>query len=148
MIKNVVNKNKYAVACLKVTKENIIKNRKPVYNPIYLMGLSRKERYGIFWRLFNHDFNHMYKDRYRYISCENMNIDEEYELNKDLIIIEDIDLLVNNDLLQEKVCNMINNCLQNNIQIILCSNKDIDDLELNENLKCRSKWGLAVYLQE
>ena len=82
-----------------------------------------------------------------YVSCKDIKIGEDFNINKGVIIIENIELLVGNIKLQDKICNIINECLEGNIQMILCSNENIDDLILEEHIKCRLKWGLLLYLK-
>lgn len=142
---NIKEENKFALTCLQVIKENISKGSKPLYNPVCISGLSKQKRFEIFWRLFNKEFNRLYKSRY--ISCEDIKIDEEFDFKKDLVIIENIELLFGNSQLQDKIRNIINECLENNIQIILCSNENIEDLILEEHLKCRLTWGISLYLK-
>lgn len=146
MEKSIIEKNKFALVCLQNVKENISKNRKLAYNPVYLSGLSKEERYRIFFMFFNKEFNHLYKSIY--ISCKEIKVDESFDFNKDLIIIEDIELLANNGLLQEKIYSIINNCLKNNIQVILCSNVNVDELIVEERLKCKMKEGILLYLEK
>lgn len=146
MENNIKDKNKFTFACLQVVKENIMKGGKPQYNPVCMSGLTKEERYKIFFRFFNKDFNRLHKSRY--ISCQDIKIDEEFDFNKDLVIIENIQFMVENIQLQKKICNIINKCLEKNIQIILCSNENIEELKLEENLKCRLTWGISLYLKK
>lgn len=146
MQENIKEKNRFALTAIKIIKENIIKNRRPNYNPAYISGLTKQERFRIFWMFFNKEFNRLHKSRY--FSCEDIKIDEEFDFKKDLVIIENIEYIVDNTELQEKIKNMINECLENNVQIILCSDANVDDLKLDEHLKCRMKWGLMLYLEK
>ena len=133
--------NKFSLVCLQSIKENIGKGKKPLYNPVCISGLSKKERFKIFCKLFNK------LDKCRYISCRDIKKDEKFDFNKDLVIIEDIQVLVDNEQLQKEICNIINECLEHNIQIILCSNENIEELILEEHLKSRLTWGISLYLK-
>lgn len=138
-------KNKFSLVCLQFIKENIMKGREPIYNPVCISGLSKEERFKIFWRLFNKEFNKLHKSRY--VSCKDIKIDEEFDFNKDLVIIENIESLVGNSQLQDKIRNIINECLERNIQMILCSNEKIEDLIIEDHLKSRLTWGILLHLE-
>ena len=139
------NEKKFCLACLETVKENIIKGRKPIYNPICMLGLSEEKRYELICSVFDKEFKKLHT--IKYISCEEIKIEEEFDCNKELIMIENIELSVGNSKLQEKIANIINDCLENNTQMILCSNENIEDLILEEHIKCRLKWGLSLYLK-
>ena len=139
------NEKNFILVCLRTIKENIMIGRKPNYNPVSISGASKQERFELLWRVFNKVFNKLHTSRY--VSCKDINIDEEFNFNKDLVIIENIELLVGNSQLQDKICNIINECLENNIQIILCSNENIEDLVIEEHIKCRLRWGISLYLK-
>lgn len=135
-------KNKFALATLKSVEDNIMKNNKPIYNPVTITGLNNQERFKLFYTRFNKNFNRLHKSKY--INCNDL---DKLEFEEDLIIIEEIDNISNNQKLQEKLINTINKCLENNIQMILCLNKDKEELILDERLKCRLEWGLKLYLK-
>lgn len=139
------SENKFALACLRTINENIMAGRKPIYNPVCMLGLSKEKRFELIDSVFHEDFNKLYTSRY--VSCCEIKTEKDFDFNKDLVIIENIELLVGNSLLQDKVCNIINECLENDVQIILCSNENIDDLELEKSVKCRLKWGLSLHLK-
>lgn len=134
-------KNKFSLVCLQAIKDNISKDKKRLYNPVCISGLSKEERFKIFCKLFNK------LDKSRYISCEDIKKDEEFDFSRDLVIIENIQFLVGNKQLQKKVCNIINECLEHNIQIILCSNENVEELILEDYLKSRLTWGISLYLK-
>lgn len=136
----ITEKNKFAMTCLNITSENIKKNRKPIYNPIFLSGLTYEDRYNIFTDMFN------LNDNIQMIDCRK--IDLESNINtKILMIIENIEAITNNLLLQTKIFNMINEGLDKDIQIIICSNLDENELKLEERLKSRLSWGIRLYLE-
>lgn len=137
--------NRFALTLLQIVKETIIKNKKPLYNPIYIYGATKNDRFEMFWRTFNKDFNKLYKEHYKYISCKNMSIDDKLAKDKKMIILEEIDCLADNDLLQKKVYNWITDCIfETNAQIIICSNEYVDDLDLDEHFKARIKSGIST----
>lgn len=138
------DKNKFVLATLKVVKENIMENKKVIYNPIFISGLSYNDRYNLYFRYFNKDFNKEHKGQI--INCEKL---ESIELKtKHLIIIENIDLLKNDLIKQKKILDLVNECLEENIQIIIGSNINKDELKLEEKLQNRLEWGLLLYLEE
>lgn len=135
-------KNKFALAALKSVEDNIMKNNKPIYNPVTITGLKKLEIFKFFYTHFNKNFNRLHKSKYI-----NYNDLDKISYEEDLIIIEEIDNINNNQKIQENLINMINKSLENNIQMILCLNKDKEDLILDEKLKCRLEWGLKLYLK-
>lgn len=136
----ITEKNKFTMICLNITNENIKKNRKPIYNPIFLSGLTYEDRYNIFTDMFN------LNDNIQMIDCRK--IDLESNINtKILMIIENIEAITNNLLLQTKIFNMINEGLDKDIQIIICSNLDENELKLEDRLKSRLSWGIRLYLE-
>lgn len=135
-------KNKFALITLKSVEDNIRKSNKPIYNPVTIIGLNRQERFRLFFIVFNKSFNKLHKSKY--INCNDL---DKINYEVDLIIIEEIDNISNNQKLQEKLIDIINNCLENNIQMILCLNKDKDELILDERLKCRLEWGIKLILE-
>lgn len=141
--------NRFLLILLKVVKENIIKNKKPIYNPIYIYGTTKKDRFEMFWRTFNKDFNKSYKEQYRYISCKNTSVDDKLEKDKKMIILEEIDYLADNNVLQKKVYDWLTDCIfETNTQIIICSNEYLDDIDFDEHLKARIKSGLSIELKK
>ncbi len=142
------SENKFTLALLRCTKENIIENKKPLYNPIYLHGANSKDRFRIFFVLFDKAFNKQFKGQSKYISCKKISIEDKLDKDKKMIIIEDIDYLVGNEPLQEKIYNWLTECLfDTDTQVILCSDEHVDNLDLNEHLKCRIKSGITSYLK-
>lgn len=142
----ILQKNRFAFNCLFVAQDNIVKENKPIYNPICMFGLSKQDRYAFFFRVFNKDFNKLHKSRY--VSCKDIKLDEEFDLNVDLVIIENVHLSVDDIKLQEKICNIINECLERNIQIILCSDLSIENLAVGDKLKSRLSSGISLHLED
>lgn len=142
----ILQKNRFAFNCLFVAQDNIVKGNNPIYNPICMFGLSKQDRFVFFFRVFNKDFNKLHKSRY--VSCKNIKSDEEFDLNVDLVIIENVQFLVDDIKLQEKVCSIIDECLERNIQIILCSDLDTQDLVIGDKLKSRLSWGILLHLED
>lgn len=137
------DKNKFVLTTLNVVKENIMKNKDVIYNPIFISGLSYKERFDLYFRYFNKDFNKEHKGQI--IKCEK---EGNIELmTKHLLIIENIDLLKDDLIKQEKILDLINECLEKKIQIIIGSNINKDELRLEKKLQNRLEWGLLLYLE-
>lgn len=139
-----MNKNKFTLVTLKVVKENIMKNKKTIYNPIFISGLSYKDRYDLYFRFFNKDFNENYKGQL--INCEKLENELELKTNS-LIIIENIHFLSNDLSNQEKILDLINECLKKEIQIIIGSNFDNNELNLESKLQNRLNWGILLSLE-
>lgn len=137
--------NKFILVCLQAIKENINNGKEPIYNPVCISGLSKGDRTKIFQKLFDKGFNDFHK--IKCISCNDIKINEEFDFNYNLIIIENIQFLVDNHPFQRKICDIVDKCLKNNIQIILCSDINTENLKLNEKLKCRLTWGISLYLK-
>lgn len=142
--KNIFEKNKFAIVTIQTIKENIINDKMPIYNPLFLNGLDKGNRSQFFFRTFTKDFNSAYKDKFQYFSCDEICIDKVK--NKKFIIIENFEFLNNNITLQEKMLEIINYCLNEFIQVILCSNDNIENLKINNNLKNKLMHGLEIYL--
>lgn len=137
------DKNRLAITTLNVIKRNIMDNKEVIYNPIFISGLSYKDRCDLYFRYFNKDFNK--EHRGQIIKCEEL---ENVELiTKDLIIIENIDSISEDLSKQEQILDLINKCLDKKIQIIIGSNLDKNELKLEEKLQCRLEWGLLLYLE-
>lgn len=143
---NIMEKNKFAIATLQAVKENVMKHKKPIYNPVYITGLTREERFRIFFTFFNKDFNSVCKGKK--ISCKELKKKEEIEINRDLIIMEDVDVISNKSILQEKLYNILNNCIKNNVQVILCTNEHVDNLAFYSQLKSVILSGITLYLEK
>lgn len=133
MKKDIIRNHPLMMECFGELKENIMKGEKPTYNPVYLFGLSKKERYRIFFAFFNKDFNQFYKGRY--ISCCKIELEGRSYSNYDFIILENLEFLVDYPELLEKVYSIINDCIKNEILIILCSDIDIHYLLSESNFK-------------
>lgn len=139
-------KNKFSYATIRTVKENIILSKEPLYNPIALVGLDRGLRYRIFWSIFDKDFNREHRGIYLYSTCDKIDINSIKD--KRLVIVENIELLNNNEELQTKIKELVMFCIKENIQVILCSNVDIKNLEIEEILKSKILYGLTLYLEK
>ena len=65
--------------------------------------------------------------------------------NIDVLMIDDIQFLGSASKSQQEFTNTFNSLYQNEKQIIICSDRSVDDLKLMENrLKTRFNWGLTV----
>ena len=140
-------KNKLIYTTIRIVKENVINSKEPLYNPIVLVGLDRGLRYRIFWYIFNKEFNRKYKGIYTYSSCDKIDLDTVQ--NKKLVIVESIELLSGSEVLQNKIRELLMICSKQKIQIILCSDVDISDLEIDEILKSKMlpELGLTLHLE-
>lgn len=137
--------HKFAFAGLQSIKKNIMNNKPPVYNPVSLIGGNKEERFKMIFALFNKDFNSKHKGRY--IDCakeESFEIDNQMEL----IFLENVQVLARNETMQRKVRDVVETCLNNHIQLVICSDKEIDTLEIDELLKSKMKYGLTLYLED
>lgn len=138
-------KNKLSYTTIRIVKDNIINSKKPLYNPIILVGLDKGLRYRIFWSIFNKEFNREHKSTYIYSSCDKLDL--SLVQNKKLVIVENIELLSGDKGLQNKIEELLLVCLEQNIQIILCSNVDINNLEIDKLLLSKMLYGLTLHLE-
>lgn len=132
-------KNKFALTCLKVVSETIKKKKAPIYNPIFISGLIDIDRYNIFKSLF--DLSDI-----EIIDCKKDNSKLDVD-NQKVLIIENIDVITNDFAYQKRIVNIINESLDKNIQLIICSNLNLQALKLEEKLKSRLSWGISLYLE-
>ncbi len=139
-------KNKLVVNTLRSVKENVISNTPPTNNPISLNGLDKPNRYQFFFRIFSKEFNSVYKGQYRYLSCDE--IDMAKVRDKKFVIIENVDLLNGNIELQERLLKVMDYCLNKQIQVILCSNKGVNNLDVIESLKSILISSLILYIED
>ena len=140
-----MNEKNRCLLLLQVIKDNIAKGNKPIYNPFCMFGLTKKERFSIFFRYFNKSFNSKYK--IKYISCEKINENDILNGEKKLVIIENIDYLENDENMQRDIYYaLINDFLKDRTQFILCSDKYVENLNLEEKLKNILKSGLCIKL--
>lgn len=135
---------KFVFCILNSIKENIENNKSPIYNPVLLEGLDKEKRFRYFWSTFNKDFNQVYKDTYRYGAIEELNIDSI--VNKKLIIIENVQGIEEDINLEKRLIEIVNYCLKEDIQLIICSDIDINDLGVSEYIKCKLMSGLSIQL--
>lgn len=145
MIENNIKKNKFAYSTIKNVKENIIKSKEPLHNPIVLNGLNKALRYRIFWSIFDKEFNQKYKGIYMYSACDKLTLAKLK--SKKLVIVENIELLIKNETLQNKMKELLKIYFEQKIQVILCSDRDIKSLEINELIKSKMQYGLILYLK-
>lgn len=135
-------RNKFAVTIVREIKDNIINNQNPNYNPVTLIGLNRIKRYEMFYRIFDKQFNSKHRDKIKYGIINN----DIFEIKgKKLIIIEEVEKIINNEELQNKLLKLL---LESDIQIILCLNSTIEELDIDDNLKSKMLAGIQVYLQD
>lgn len=135
-------KNKYGYAVLESVRNNLIKFSDSIYNPVIMTGIDKGLRYRVFLSFFDKEFNRKYKGTYIYGDCDKIDFDDIDD--KKLVIVERIDLLNNNLKLQDKINKLLNKCLIENIQLILCSDVGIDDLDIGDNLKRNMLCGLVL----
>lgn len=147
MIKNntIIQNNKFAYTAIMSIKQNIVKSIEPLYNPITIIGLNKTLRYRILWSIFDKKFNKNYKQTYIYSSCDKLELDKVK--NKRLVIIEHLELLIGDEVLQNKIKKLLNLCFEQSIQIIICSNNNIENLEISELLKNKILCGLVLHLK-
>ncbi len=92
-----VVKNKLVYCVLQIVKENVLKNKEPLYNPIILTDLVKVKRYRFFFTVFNKDFNSKYKSFVHYDVIDAIDaIDLEMVSKKKLIIVENVQMIVKN----------------------------------------------------
>ena len=120
-----VVKNKLVYCVLQIVKENVLKNKEPLYNPIILTGLVKVKRYRFFFTVFNKDFISKYKSFVHYDVIDA--IDLEMVSNKKLIIVENVQMIVK-------------------IQVVLGSDLNIQELEIDEVVKSKILYGLEVFI--
>ena len=136
--------NKFAFHACKET----IKNLGKLYNPLILYGSNTKD----LKHLLNACYNYIISDtdkKLLYVTgkelIDNLNnskIDKYTNIN--ILIIEDIQELENNSNAQKEFLHIFNNLYNEDKQIIMSSNKELDELNIEERLKTRTKWGLTV----
>lgn len=142
--KSFYEKNKFSYATIQHVKDNIVNSKDPIYNPIALVGLDKGLRYRMLMSKFDMEFNKEYKGIYTYCSCDNLDLNTVKD--KRLIIIENIELLDGNKELQNKLKELLMICFDKKIQLILCLDVDIKELDINEILKSKMLTGLNSYL--
>ena len=145
MNNNIIQNNKFAYTAIMSIKQNIIKSIEPLHNPVTIIGLNKTLRHRILWSIFDKEFNKNYKQTYIYSSCDKLELDKIK--NKKLIIIENLELLNDNELLQKKMKELLKLCIEQNIQIIICSNNNIKDLKIDELIKNKMLGGLLLNLE-
>lgn len=141
-----LEKKRFTLTTLLRVSENVTKGEPPIDNPILLIGLDRSKRYEFFFRAFNKEFNSQNKGKVIYISCDK--IDVERELSKKMIILENIELLVGNKELQDKMHELLNKSYKQDIQVILCASSDIKKLDIDEIVKSKMLCGLSIDLDD
>lgn len=139
-----LEKNKFVCALIQTTKENVIRNKEPINNPITLIGLNKAKRYRLFLYFFDKDFNSQYKSFISYGTIDKMDLESVYK--KKIIIIENVHDIVGNKDQQDKLQELIDLCFQLKIQVILCSDESVDELEIDEVAKSKMLYGLVGWL--
>lgn len=140
------NKNKVVVATLSIVKDSISKGESSIYNPILLIGLNKNKRYEMFFRIFDKDFKSKYREVMMYKKIDE--IDIEKVKTKRLIIIENIELAIENIELEEKLEKLLDLCLLEKRQLILCTDRDIKNEKFAELIKAKMFYGLPLYLED
>lgn len=141
-----LEKNKFVYALLCIIKEDIIKNKEPIYNPLALIGLDKASRYNFFFRIFDKSFNSQYKSFIVYKTIDSIDL-ANISKNK-LIILENIHEIEKNKKMQDKLHKLLNLCLKLKVQVVLCSDKNIEKLNIDEILKSKMLSGLTGWLNE
>lgn len=141
-----LEKNKFVYALLCIIKEDIIKNKEPISNPITLIGLDKSKRYRLFLCFFDKSFNSQYKSLVNYCTIDNIDLEEVSK--KKLIILENIHEIEKNKKMQDKLHKLLNLCLKLKVQIVLCSDKNIEKLNIDGILKSKMLSGLTGWLNE
>lgn len=131
--------NKFVCTLIQMVKENVIKNKEPIHNPITLIGLNKEKRYRFFWCFFDKDFNSQYKSFISYGTIDKMDLESVYK--KKIIIIENVHSIVGNKEQQNKLQELLDRCFKLKIQVILCSDESVDELEIDEVVKSKMLYG-------
>ena len=105
-----LEKNKMVYCVLQIVKDNVMKNKKPLYNPIILTDLVKVKRYRFFFTVFNKDFNSKYKSFVHYDVIDA--IDLEMVSKKKLIIVENVQMIVKNKNYQDKLNKLLDLCFR------------------------------------
>ncbi len=142
---NIISNNKFAYTTIMLIRQNVIKSIEPLHNPVTMIGFNKALRYRIFWSIFDKEFNKNYKQTYIYSSCDKLEIDKIK--NRKVVIIDNIELLIDNDVLQNKMKELLKKSFEQKIQIIICSNSNVEDLEIDESLKRKMLCGLVLHLK-
>ena len=155
--------NRYAFqSCLEVAQ-----NPGKVYNPLFLYGKSGLGKTHLMHAIGNYIQSHS-NLRVLYIQCDDFVTDfikmskntgsvEEnlkyIELFKhkyrdiDVLIIDDIQFLANATASRQEFTNTFSSLYNNEKQIIICSDRSVDDLKMFEDrLKTRFNWGLKAII--
>ncbi len=141
-----LEKNRMATIFLRTIKDNVIKGKEPTANPILLIGLDKIDRFRFFFVIYDKEFNSKYKHLLSYTTIEKINLEDIKD--KKIIILENIQKIVGHKNLQDKLHELLNLCLKLKIQVILCSNENINDLQMDELLKSKMLYGIQLYLEE
>ena len=139
-----VVKNKLVYCVLQIVKENVLKNKEPLYNPIILTGLVKVKRYRFFFTVFNKDFISKYKSFVHYDVIDA--IDLEMVSNKKLIIVENVQMIVKNKNYQDKLNKLLDWYFKQKIQVVLGSDLHIQELEIDEVVKSKILYWLEVFI--
>ena len=142
----------------------VAQNPGKLYNPLFIYASSGLGKTHLMHAIGNYIVTHSDK-KVLYITAEQFSIDylsiinsknnnvsyleafrNKYR-NVDVLMIDDIQFLDNKEKTQEEFTNTFNSLHSSEKQIILASDKSINDYKLLENrLKTRFKWGLTEYI--
>ena len=131
---------------LQTIKEDVIKEKTYSFNPVLLIGLDEIKRFNVFFVIYDKEFKSKYGNLFSYTTIEK--IDLEDIKNKKLIILDNIQKIVDNKNMQDKLYELLDLCLQLKIQVILCSDTNINDLKIDELLKSKMLYGIQLYLED
>ena len=141
-----LEKNKMTIMILQTIKEDVIKEKNYSFNPVLLIGLDEIKRFNVFFVIYDKEFKSKYGNLFSYTTIEK--IDLEDIKNKKLIILDNIQKIVDNKNMQDKLYELLDLCLQLKIQVILCSDTNINDLKIEELLKSKMLYGIQLYLED
>lgn len=141
-----LEKNKMTIMILQTIKEDVIKEKTYSFNPVLLIGLDEIKRFNVFFVIYDKEFKSKYGNLFSYTTIEK--IDLEDIKNKKLIILDNIQKIVDNKNMQDKLYELLDLCLQLKIQVILCSDTNINDLKIDELLKSKMLYGIQLYLED
>ena len=119
--------NKFAICFLKVIKDNLGSK-----NPLYFCGGKFEKRQEILTAFINE-----HEGKYKINCVSSKDTSSIDNIDTDLLIITNLESIESNPKLQEKVLNIIKDRKekQKQNQIIIDSNKEIVDLQVNYKLK-------------
>lgn len=141
-----LEKNKMITMILQTIKDNVIKDKTYSFNPVLLIGLDKIKRFRFYFAIYDEEFKLKYSNLFSYTTIEKINLEDIK--NQKLIILENIQKIVDHKNMQDKLYELLNLCLQLKIQVILCSDQNINDLKIDELLKSKMLYGIQLYLED